>query len=40
MTATKYRISNIFRRLGAKSDPWENFGDAAIPTTQLEKALL
>lgn len=39
MTPTKYSISNIFRRLGAKADPWARMDESAIFPKELEKAL-
>jgi len=39
MHPRRYTVANIFRRLGAKDDPWARINEHAIPIDALEKAL-
>jgi len=39
MHPQRYTLSNIFRRLGAKDDPWARINEHATPIDALEKAL-
>jgi bifunctional non-homologous end joining protein LigD len=39
MSPRKYTIENIFRRLGAKDDPWAGMNASAVPASRLAEAL-